>query len=196
MLHAGTLSDTTELIAPCGMNCSVCSRYLTRKYDVKRKGVRMSYCVGCRPRDRKCALLKKRCDLLLNHRVRFLLWMWHFPVQELKANRRTSHSVEMKKEPSAFIDAKLMLALCTFHSVSVPHLRIPRAVLMLYMPICWWYFSYLSGCIVLVFLRSLFGSMANSCTPMTRTSTNGIWINNEAWSFRTILMPLHWQTWT
>ncbi len=64
-------SDDTELIAPRGMNCSVCSRYLARKHDVRRKGVSIAYCVGCRPRDRKCAALKKRCDLLLSHKVRF-----------------------------------------------------------------------------------------------------------------------------
>ncbi|MHB8086476.1 MAG: DUF3795 domain-containing protein, partial [Dehalococcoidia bacterium] len=48
-----------ELIAPCGMNCAVCSRYLALKYNVKSKGIKISYCTGCRPRDRKCALLKK-----------------------------------------------------------------------------------------------------------------------------------------
>lgn len=84
MQHARALSDDTELIAPCGMNCSVCSRYLARKYDVKRKGVRMAYCVGCRPRDRKCALLKKRCDLLLNHRVRFCYECGTFPCRNLE----------------------------------------------------------------------------------------------------------------
>src|SRR5674476_369048 len=65
------LSDDTELIAPCGMNCSVCSSYLAHKYDLRSKGVRMPYCTGCRPRDKKCAFLKKRCDLLLKHKVRF-----------------------------------------------------------------------------------------------------------------------------
>ena len=84
MQHARALSDNTELIAPCGMNCSVCSRYLASKYDVKRKGVRMAYCVGCRPRDRKCALLKKRCDLLLNHRVRFCYECDTFPCRNLE----------------------------------------------------------------------------------------------------------------
>ena len=78
------LSDDTELIAPCGMNCSVCSRYLARKHDVRRKGVRMAYCAGCRPRDRKCAFLKKRCELLLDHRVRFCYECDSFPCRSLK----------------------------------------------------------------------------------------------------------------
>jgi uncharacterized protein DUF3795 len=84
MQHARTLYNTTELIAPCGMNCSVCSRYLARKYDVRSKGVKMSYCAGCRPRDRKCALLKKRCDLLLNHSVRFCYECGTFPCRNLE----------------------------------------------------------------------------------------------------------------
>jgi hypothetical protein len=77
-------SDDTELVAPCGMNCSVCSRYLARKHDVRRKGVRMAYCAGCRPRDRKCASLKKRCELLLNHRVRFCYECGSFPCKNLE----------------------------------------------------------------------------------------------------------------
>jgi hypothetical protein len=32
-----------ELIAPCDMNCAVCSGYIALKNDVKKKGVRMSY---------------------------------------------------------------------------------------------------------------------------------------------------------
>jgi hypothetical protein len=78
------LSDDAELIAPCGMNCAVCSRYLARKHDVRRKGVRMAYCAGCRPRDRVCASLKKRCDLLLNHSVRFCYECSSFPCRNLE----------------------------------------------------------------------------------------------------------------
>ncbi|MFC1995459.1 DUF3795 domain-containing protein [Chloroflexota bacterium] len=48
-----------ELIAPCGMNCGICSGYLASKYDIKSKGIKMPYCIGCRPRDKKCAFLKK-----------------------------------------------------------------------------------------------------------------------------------------
>ncbi len=46
-----------ELIAPCGMDCAVCSSYLALKNDVRAKGVRMAYCKGCRPRDKKCSFL-------------------------------------------------------------------------------------------------------------------------------------------
>src|SRR5674536_358243 len=67
-----TLSDDTELIAPCGMNCSVCGRYLARKYDVNRKGLNIPYCAGCSPQGKKCAF-QKRCELLRKNKVRFVM---------------------------------------------------------------------------------------------------------------------------
>ena len=72
-----------DLIAPCGMNCAVCSGYLAFKNDVKSKGVKMVYCSGCRPRGKKCAFLKKRCDLLLNNQVRFCYECKDFPCPRL-----------------------------------------------------------------------------------------------------------------
>ncbi|MGZ8876274.1 MAG: DUF3795 domain-containing protein [Halobacteriota archaeon] len=78
------LSDDMELIAPCGMNCSVCSSYLARKYELRRQGVKMPYCAGCRPRDKKCAFLKKRCDLLINRKVRFCFECTSFPCRNLE----------------------------------------------------------------------------------------------------------------
>jgi hypothetical protein len=46
-----------ELIAPCGMNCAVCSRYLSYVHDLKR-----SQCAGCRPGNRKCSYLFGKCS--------------------------------------------------------------------------------------------------------------------------------------
>jgi len=72
-----------ELIAPCGMNCGICSGYLAFKHDVKSKGIRMPYCIGCRPRDKKCAFLKKRCDLLLDGKVGYCYECKDFPCERL-----------------------------------------------------------------------------------------------------------------
>lgn len=61
-----------ELIAPCGMNCGICSSYLAYKNKIKGKG--FSNCIGCRTRNKKCAFLKKRCkdDLkLLKGEIQF-----------------------------------------------------------------------------------------------------------------------------
>jgi hypothetical protein len=73
-----------ELIAPCGMNCTVCSGYLALKNDAKSKGVRIPYCAGCRPRGKTCAFLKKRCNLLLNNKVRFCYECEDFPCKSLE----------------------------------------------------------------------------------------------------------------
>ena len=68
-----------KLIAPCGMNCGICSAYLASKYAIRSRGLKMPYCLGCRPRDKKCAFLKKRCDLLLNNQVGYCHECKDFP---------------------------------------------------------------------------------------------------------------------
>lgn len=45
-----------DLIAPCGMNCAVCSRYLSHKNKLKR-----SQCRGCRSRQTPCTYLFGKC---------------------------------------------------------------------------------------------------------------------------------------
>ena len=46
-----------ELIAPCGMNCAICSRYLSYVNNLKR-----SQCTGCRPGNKKCTYLFGKCS--------------------------------------------------------------------------------------------------------------------------------------
>ena len=48
-----------DLIAPCGMNCGICSNYLAYKNNISGKG--FPNCIGCRARNKQCAFLKKRC---------------------------------------------------------------------------------------------------------------------------------------
>lgn len=74
----------SELIAPCGMNCNVCSGYLAFTNDVKNQGIKMPYCEGCRPRDKKCAFLKKSCELLLSNKVEFCSECKDYPCEKLK----------------------------------------------------------------------------------------------------------------
>lgn len=45
-----------KLIAPCGMNCAICSRYLSYVNNLKR-----SQCIGCRPGNQKCTYLFEKC---------------------------------------------------------------------------------------------------------------------------------------
>ncbi|OYV88333.1 MAG: hypothetical protein B7Z63_00720 [Ignavibacteriae bacterium 37-53-5] len=50
-----------ELIAPCGMNCAVCSHYLAFLNKIPlRKGI--TYCEGCRPTNKHCAMLRHKCQ--------------------------------------------------------------------------------------------------------------------------------------
>src|SRR4030042_610894 len=72
-----------ELIAPCGMNCGICGGYLAHKYDVKSKGIRRPYCTGCRPSNRQCAFLKKRCNLLLKGKVQYCYECSNYPCEKL-----------------------------------------------------------------------------------------------------------------
>lgn len=44
------------LIAPCGMNCAICSNYLAYV-----NGLNKSQCSGCRPGNKKCTYLFEKC---------------------------------------------------------------------------------------------------------------------------------------
>jgi len=70
-----------NLIAPCGMDCSHCTAFLNYKYS--QKGRLRGKCEGCRPRDKKCAFLKQRCDLLKNKKVQFCYECKDFPCEQL-----------------------------------------------------------------------------------------------------------------
>ena len=73
-----------ELIAPCGMNCNVCSNYLALKNDTKAKGVKLPYCSGCRVQDKKCSFVKRKCKTVRNHNVEFCYECNEFPCEQLK----------------------------------------------------------------------------------------------------------------
>ncbi|MHB8084222.1 MAG: DUF3795 domain-containing protein [Dehalococcoidia bacterium] len=66
------------------MNCAICSRYLALKHDVRSKGIRISYCTGCRPKDRKCASIKKKCPQLLNGQIKYCYECQDFPCNNLR----------------------------------------------------------------------------------------------------------------
>ena len=87
-----------QLIAPCGMNCGICSAYLAYAHDLRSKGIKATYCTGCIDRDKKCAFVKKRCDLLMNNEVRFCYECDGFPcdrLQKLDRGYRTKYGMSM-----------------------------------------------------------------------------------------------------
>jgi len=86
------------LIAPCGMNCGVCTSYLAMKNDLKKKGFGKKYCPGCLPRGKNCAFLKKQCDLLGKGLIRFCYDCQDFPCRRLKSldeRYRTKYHMSM-----------------------------------------------------------------------------------------------------
>ena len=44
----------------------------------------MPYCTGCRPRDKQCAFLKKRCELLLIGKAKYCYECNDFPCERLE----------------------------------------------------------------------------------------------------------------
>jgi ribosomal protein S27AE len=63
-----------ELVAPCGMNCNLCSWVL----DPSKPG-----CVGCRPRGRGCIHKKGLCKKLAEQKIDFCYRCENFPCGSL-----------------------------------------------------------------------------------------------------------------
>jgi hypothetical protein len=86
-----------ELIAPCGMNCSVCFSYLAMNNDLREKGISKTYCTGCLTRDKNC-YYRKQCELLSNGLVRFCYECEDFPcplIKTLDKRYRTFYHMSM-----------------------------------------------------------------------------------------------------
>jgi Protein of unknown function (DUF3795) len=73
-----------ELIAPCGMNCGLCSSYLTLKHNLKKSGIMRAECPGCRPRNKNCAFMKKSCKFLANGIYKYCYECSNYPCERLK----------------------------------------------------------------------------------------------------------------
>lgn len=73
-----------ESIAPCGMNCAICTNFLAEKHDICSKGRKLSYCSGCRTRNRQCGHIKKKCKPLLKGEYRFCFECPDFPCPVLE----------------------------------------------------------------------------------------------------------------
>ena len=50
-----------ELIAPCGMYCGLCDKYLAYSHQLPKKRGKVSHCKGCRPLNKNCSFVKKKC---------------------------------------------------------------------------------------------------------------------------------------
>jgi len=72
-----------RLIAPCGINCGLCSNYLAMKYDLKKKGVNKSYCPGCLNNGRNC-YYESKCPRLGKKLIRFCYDCADYPCRLIK----------------------------------------------------------------------------------------------------------------
>jgi hypothetical protein len=87
-----------DLIAPCGMNCSVCIAYQFREKDLNKRGFHRTYCLGCIPRGRNCTHMGDRCELLGKGIIRFCYECESFPCKRLKSldkRYRTKYHMSM-----------------------------------------------------------------------------------------------------
>jgi catechol 2,3-dioxygenase-like lactoylglutathione lyase family enzyme len=72
---------TEDLIAACGMNCRICIGYFGYTVTGKRRKMK---CIGCKPRDKSCAFLKKYCNKLTKKEVDFCYECSDFPCVHLE----------------------------------------------------------------------------------------------------------------
>ncbi len=89
---------TPNLIAPCGMNCAICSRYLAHVNNLRR-----SRCIGCRPRSKACSYLFKKCGGPPNNsegHPAFCFECSRYPcerIDHMDKRYRTGYGVSMKE---------------------------------------------------------------------------------------------------
>ncbi|HEY48988.1 MAG TPA: DUF3795 domain-containing protein [Dehalococcoidia bacterium] len=93
-----SLAFTEELIAPCEMNCGICSSYLAYSKNILKKRGAILHCAGCIPRDKRCAYIRKICINLRNDRIRFCYECYDFPcdrLRELDKRYRKNYGMSM-----------------------------------------------------------------------------------------------------
>jgi hypothetical protein len=87
-----------NLIAPCGMNCSLCIAYQFMKMDINKQGFHKKYCPGCIPRGENCIHMGDQCELLGKGSVRFCFECEALPCKRLKSldkRYRTKYHMSM-----------------------------------------------------------------------------------------------------
>ena len=95
-----------ELIAPCGMNCAICSRYLAFINNYKK-----SHCTGCRPANKRCTYLFKNCtgpENSSNERASFCFECVEYPCKQInRMDKRYKENYKMSvKENLEHIKSK------------------------------------------------------------------------------------------
>lgn len=73
---------TSELIAPCGMNCAICKAYLAYTHGVPRVRGKVTYCAGCLPRAKNCYVIRG-CKKLSKHQIQSCQQCEEMPCENL-----------------------------------------------------------------------------------------------------------------
>ncbi len=73
---------SSEFLAPCGMNCGFCKRYLAYSRGIPEEKGKVIHCRGCLALNKKC-FLKKGCKKLLKNEIRFCFECESIPCQNL-----------------------------------------------------------------------------------------------------------------
>ncbi len=88
-----------NLVAPCGMNCGVCTAYLAYARNIpKQRGV--IHCSGCRVRNKTCAFIKKACPQKIGKNLSYCFECTQFPCERLNkldARYRRDYNMSMVK---------------------------------------------------------------------------------------------------
>ena len=73
---------TSDLIAPCGMNCGICKAYLAFSRGLPAKRGIVTHFSGCRIRNKSC-YIKRGCKILLKNEVQFCFECERMPCENL-----------------------------------------------------------------------------------------------------------------
>ena len=76
-----TKGFSTELIAPCGMNCRICIGYFGYTMSGQKRKMQ---CIGCNPSGKSCAHLKKYCGKLKKKEIEYCYECLDFPCEQLR----------------------------------------------------------------------------------------------------------------
>ena len=76
-----TKGFSTELIAPCGMNCRICIGYFGYTMSGEKRKMQ---CIGCNPSGKSCAHLKKYCAKLKKKEIEYCYECLDFPCEQLQ----------------------------------------------------------------------------------------------------------------
>ena len=76
--------DRKSLVAPCGMDCGVCDKFLAYSHQIPKKQGGISHCRGCRPTNKKCGYIKQKCITGKINEIYFCFECDIFPCDNLK----------------------------------------------------------------------------------------------------------------